>query len=120
MAIGDRIILTPTNGVMDDVVLMVYGPRIDETTGEYVADPQGAVSLLRLGGVKAGSAGCIVGAPFTAQRTHLAGEVITPTMGGFDFVKMYPIRFDAYPTVAWVPAHQIKIVSGAQNMDRPF
>jgi len=111
MAQGDRVKIG--NGVIwdDSVTVSVYQPRW-QPDGSLTVDHFGAAQIVRLGGVKGGTTGIIAGGSIKVHRTQLFGEENVPTMGGLDFVHLFPIQLDHYMQVGWLPTNHIRVVGG--------
>lgn len=111
MGAGDRVVVGGNGYWTDQVTVMGYEP-LWNGDGSLVADHWGAASMKRLGGVKGGSRGTVMGDGVKVHRQHLHGEVPSPTAGGVDLVLCVPVQLDYYQAIAWLPITNIKVVGG--------
>lgn len=113
MAVGQRIMAKPvgagtvfSNATNEDMVL-VYR-TIMNSKNEMVIDTSGGALVERAGGVKAGSTGVIVGPSIKVPRRCLLEYKDVPTAMGVDLVDLYPVQFDAYAGIGFLPGDAIK------------
>lgn len=121
MAVGDRVVVGDGQTWSNEITIPVYEPRW-LPNGHLDLDHSGAAQIVRLGGAKGGFTGTIEGPSIRVHRNQLLGETSTATMGGVDLVHLFPVMFDVYQRVAWVPAHHMRIVAGGTGLnlsDRP-
>lgn len=111
MAVGDRVIIGDGTTWNSSVTVRCYEPIVD-SAGNLDLDTYGAAKIIKLGGVKGGTTGVMLGQPVRIHRLQLVGEENIPNIGGIDFVNLFPVQFDYYQRVGWVPSHHIKIFEG--------
>lgn len=91
----------------EDMVI-VYKPILSE--GNMVFDHTGGAMVNRAGGVRAGSKGTIVGPSLKVPRRALIEYKDTPAAMGLDLVDIYPVQFDEYSGIGYLPGDAIKII----------
>ena len=113
---GDRI--TAVSSIMfntEGEVLPVYDLQRNPD-GSIVTAFDGSVVLRRIGGVKSGSTGVVVDEPIKVHKSqllHLQGQ--TTSLGGTnDFLPVYPIFFDTYQLLGWLPADHMRVTGGGR------
>lgn len=92
----------------DDMVI-VYKPVLSENGNMVIDSTQGAV-VQRVGGVKAGSKGTIVGPSLKVPRRSLIEYANVSATLGLDLVDVYPVQFDDYSGIGYIPGDSIKII----------
>jgi hypothetical protein len=101
---GDRIVVSN--------ILVVYKPRTN-LDGSFVVSFDGTVVVDQAGGVKVGSTGVVQGDPIQVHRTQLAHlQKTTAGLSGNDFVSVFPVYFDQYKLVGWLPSDHVRVVAG--------
>lgn len=109
--IGDRVKIVS----QEYDTIPVYMPRKEVVGGEFMRNHDGTVIVQMAGGVKAGAIGTIQDVGITVNRASLrTGDNRLPGLGGTDNVILYPVLFDDYQQVGWVPSDNIKIGFGGQ------
>lgn len=111
MSVGDRIKVMTSHLFQAEGNVAIYHVSVD-SNNKYVVDSEGVCSPSVVGGVKLGSTGTIDGHAVRARRTSLKGFEKVTTMGGNDTILLYPIWFDHYKQVGWLPIDHFQIVSG--------
>ncbi len=114
MAINTRVIVRPVGSgtIFDtskpDEMVLIYAPAKD-AKGDYIIDSSKGILMNRVGGVKTGSTGTIVGPSIRAPRKLFIeyGEY-TSNPGGSDLIDCFPIQFDAYSGIGFVPSDAIR------------
>lgn len=112
---GDRIIVSKSSmmGQSTEEVFQVYKPKFNPD-GSLMTGYDGGVILEKSGGVKGGSTGYIADEPVMVQRTQLQHLQNEPTsIGGRDVVAVFPVYFDDYKLVGWIPADHFRVVGGS-------
>lgn len=115
MAIKDRVMARPVgsgtvfNTFSKEDMVLVYRPVLDGR-GQYVYDSAGGVVVERVGGVKAGSQGTIVGPSVKTPRKLLVEYADIKAVMGVDLVDLYPIQFDAYSGIGFIAGDCLKII----------
>lgn len=115
MAIKDRVMAKPVgsgtvfNTATKDDMVLVYKP-VTDSRGNYVYDSAGGISVERVGGVKAGSTGTIVGPSIKTPRKLLMEYADVGNAMGPDLVDMYPVQFDSYSGIGFLAGDCLKIV----------
>jgi len=114
MAINDRITVKPVgtgtlfNKVNPAEMVLIYEPVLDEK-GNYVYDSSKGVVVKRIGGVKSGSTGTIVGPSLSTPRKGFKIEYGAETESSTDLIQIFPIQFDHYSGIGFVPSDAIKV-----------
>lgn len=115
MGVGHRMVAKPvgsgtifSTATNEDMVL-VYKLMVD-SKGQMIIDTTGGALVERAGGVKSGSAGTIVGPSMKVPRRCLIEYKDVPAAMGVDLVDIYPVQFDAYGGIGYVPGDAIKMV----------
>lgn len=96
---------TATN---EDMVL-VY-KLMEDSKGHMIVDTTGGALVERAGGVKSGSQGTIMGPSIKVPRRCLIEYKDVPAAMGTDLVDIYPVQFDHYAGIGFLPGDAIKIV----------
>lgn len=113
MGIGNRVMVKPVgsgtvfNTATKEDMVLVYKPIID-SKGNFVFDSSSSIMVERVGGVKAGSTGVISGPSIKVQRKALMEYADTTAAFGPDTVDMYPVTFDAYSGIGFLPGDALK------------
>jgi hypothetical protein len=108
MAVGDKVKIGNGHLFEGTTNIPIYHVDVD-STNKYVVDSDGCSIPKFIGGVKPGSIGFIDGNPTRAVKSKLAGYDKVPALGQ-DYVNLYPIRFEYYKQVAWVPCDFFQII----------
>lgn len=115
MGVGHRIMAKPVGSgtvfntsTKEDMVL-VYRP-INDANGNMIIDATGGALVERVGGVRAGSTGVIVGPSIKVPRRCLIEYSDIPATMGVDLVDLYPIQFDHYSGIGFLPGDALKII----------
>ncbi len=113
MAVGQRFMAKPvgsgtvfTTFTEEDMVI-VYRPVLDNKQN-FIIDSSGGAVVQRVGGVKAGTKGTIMGGSIKVPRKALVEYGNIPTSLGADMVDLYPVEFDSYSGLGWLPGDAIK------------
>lgn len=113
MAMNDRVTVKPVGSGMifnssntTDMVL-IYEPVLDEHKN-YVFDSAKSVIVKRIGGVKAGSTGTIVGPSLSVSRKSFVIEYGPEVNSSTDLIQLFPIQFDQYAGIGFVPADAVR------------
>lgn len=113
MGVGHRIMAKPigsgtvfSTANKEDMVL-VYKLMTD-AQGHMIYDTTGGALVERAGGVKAGSTGTITGPSVKVPRRCLIEYKDVPAAMGVDLVDLYPVQFDAYGGIGFLPGDAIK------------
>lgn len=94
-------------GVATNVAAYTPGTDLD---GNIIFDGNGNIAkLVRLGGVKVGTLGEVVGEVLKAPRTLLA-DYAKNTSLGLDLVEMIPVELEYYKAIAWFPTHNTRVI----------
>jgi hypothetical protein len=115
MAIGNRIVVKPVgsgivfNSSSKDDMVLVYKLILDQA-GNMVIDSSGGALVERAGGVKSGSTGVISGPSIRVPKKALIEYANESASLGVDLVNLFPIKFDNYSGVGWLPADAIRHV----------
>jgi hypothetical protein len=116
MAVGHRIMAKPVGSgtvfntsTKEDMVL-VY-KLMQDSSGKMIQDTTGGALVERAGGVKAGSTGVIVGPSIKVPRRCLIEYKDVPAAMGVDLVDIYPVQFDHYSGIGFLPGDAIKQIS---------
>lgn len=116
MAIGSRIIVRPVgsgtvfNSSSTEDMVLVYRPTLDQG-GNMIIDSSGGAVVERVGGVKSGSTGVISGPSIRVPKKALI-EYANETAGlGTDLINLYPVQFDHYSGIGFVPGDAIKNIA---------
>lgn len=91
----------------DDMVL-VYKTVMNENS--MVFDSTGGAIVQRAGGVKAGTRGTVVGPSIKVPRRCLIEYKDVPAAMGVDLVDLYPVQFDTYSGIGYLPGDAIKVI----------
>lgn len=84
--------------------------HVDTTADDrYIHDSDGCSIPKFIGGVKPGSTGIMEGNPTKVVKSRLLGYDKVPALGQ-DYVLLYPIKFDYYKQVAWVPMDFFQVI----------
>jgi hypothetical protein len=90
--------------------VMAYKPEEDQS-GNIHFDQNGNVTrLVRLGGVKVGTEGRIIGPPLKAPKSFLAEYEKQAGSLGLDLIEMIPVDLTEYKQMAWFPSHMVRVV----------
>jgi len=115
MGIGHRIMAKPvgsgtvfSTATNTDMVL-VYR-LLEDKQGQMIIDTTGGALVERAGGVKAGSMGTITGPSIKVPRRCLIEYKDVPAAMGVDLVDLYPVQFDAYGGIGFLPGDAIKMI----------
>lgn len=73
-------------------------------------DEDGNARIKVAGGVKPGTVGTINDQPVRVLKTKLVGQDKIHALGGNDTVLLYPIYFDLYKQVGWLPTEHFQIL----------
>ena len=88
---------------------MAYMPDAD-SNGEIYVDNNGNISrLIKLGGVKVGTEGRILGMSAKAYRSNLIDYEKNTSLGP-DLIEMIAIEIPEYQKTAWFPVEKIRVV----------
>lgn len=116
MAKNDRVLVRPlgsspiNNHANPEDMVLIYQPVFD-SNGNYVIDSAKGVAVKRVGGVKSGSFGTVMGPSLKAPRTSfLEYGQFTASAGGADLIDIYPIQFDTYSGIGFVLGDCLKIM----------
>ncbi len=115
MAIKDRVMAKPVgsgivfNTATSEEMVLVYKPVMD-SKNNYVFDSGGGVIVERVGGVRAGSTGTIMGPSVRVPRKLLLEYKEVTAAMGTDLIDMYPVQFDAYSGIGFLCGDSIKII----------
>ena len=115
MSQGDRIRAQLGHLFQGEQAIAIYDIEVDHS-GHYVVDPEGCVAPRFVGGVKPGSYGRIDGHPAKAPKSRLRGYEKVAAMGA-DLVLLYPVFWEHYKQVAWIPVDHFQIVSGNPDLN---
>lgn len=102
MAIGDKIKAALHLSHAGDSPLAIY----DVTN----IDEEGIGIATRIGGVKPGSTGVVVGGPVKVLKHKLYGYTKVPSLGGPEYTLVFPIKWDYYQQVAWLPNDHMQVI----------
>ncbi len=108
MAVGDRVRVGMGTIDIATTNVPVYDVANDEQ-GNIVFGSDGSVSPRQIGGVKGGSYGKIVGPSVRVIKSQLRGYGEGAAALAVDYVQMYPVEFEFYKKVAWVPQDHVHI-----------
>lgn len=113
MAIGDKVRVSGTYMYSGNENIPIYTVEVGPDN-KYVVDLEGCgMGLKVIGGVKPNSTGTIDGHPVKAYRKQLIGyEKVTSL--GVDTVMLFPVLFDHYQRVGWVPSDYLHMTDGHQ------
>jgi hypothetical protein len=112
MAIGNRIVAKPVgsgtifNTATKEDMVLVYKLMTD-SKGEMIIDTTGGALVERAGGVRAGSPGVIMGPSVKVPRRCLIEYKDVPAAMGVDLVDLYPVQFDNYAGIGFLPGDAI-------------
>lgn len=115
MAVNQRIMAKPVGSgtafmsFKEDEMVLVYKPMLNESGG-MVIDTTGGAIVQRAGGVKAGSRGTVTGPSIKVPRRCLIEYANVPPAMGVDLVDLYPVQFDAYSGIGFLPGDAIKVI----------
>lgn len=115
MGVGHRVTVKPVgsgtifNSSTNEDMVLVYRV-IQDGKGGMVLDSSGGVLVERAGGVKAGSSGVIAGPSIKVPRRCLIEYKDVPAAMGVDLVDIYPVQFDHYSGIGFLPGDAIKMV----------
>ncbi len=108
MAIGDRVRAQVHLSYLGEDPIAIYQVPL---TGERVlVDEDGIAHPTRFGGVKPGSLGTITGTPVKVVKEKLHGFEKVPSLGGPDTILLFPVLWDYYKQIAWIPQPFMQIV----------
>jgi len=112
MAVGDRVrVGFGTIDISKDNV-PIYQLETYQHNNQIMVDPMGAATPKVVGAVKGGSYGLIVGGPIKVIKSLLRGMSAGAAAMGLEHVLMFPVEFEYYKQVAWVPQDHMHVVSG--------
>lgn len=115
MAVNQRIMAKPVGSgtafmsFKTDEMVLVYRPMLNENKN-MVFDTTGGALVERAGGVKAGSKGTVIGPSIKVPRRCLIEYASVPASMGVDLVDLYPVQFDAYSGIGYLPGDAIKVI----------
>jgi hypothetical protein len=90
--------------------VMAYRPETDADGNVYTDQNDILTRVVKLGGVKVGAEGRIVGPPLKTPRSFLGeGEKLAGTFG-VDLVELIPVDLTEYKQLAWFPSHHVRVV----------
>lgn len=93
----------------EDDMVIVYKPVLNEKQ-DMIIDSSGGAVVQRVGGVKAGTTGTIVGPSIRTPRRSLIEYANTVAPLGVDLVDLYPVQFDTYSGIGYLPGDAIKAI----------
>lgn len=109
MSIGDRVKVGM--GTIDTAVESVAIYNLASTSdGQIIFDHMGGASPKVAGGVKGGSTGTVIGNPVKVPKAFLVGMSNGAAAMGLEYVLVFPVEFDYYKQVAWVPLDHMHII----------
>lgn len=115
MGIGHRVMAKPVgsgtvfNASTKDEMVLVY-KLMNDGKGQMIFDTTGGALVERAGGVKNGSVGTITGPSIKVPRRCLIEYKDVPAAMGVDLVDLYPVQFDAYGGVGFLPGDALKMI----------
>ena len=114
MGVGDRVKVGFGSIDTSAVTVAIYELQ-KGLDGNFIVDSRGACSPVLKGGVKGNSFGTIVGEGVNVPKAMLKEQAQGAAAMATDYVKMYPVDFDYYKQVAWVPMDHLHIIAGPQH-----
>jgi len=111
MSVGDRVRVGMGTIDISPEPVAVYN-LITEVNGNVVFDNNGFATPKVMGGVKGGSIGVIIDKPLLVLKSSLKSFGDGAAAMGLDHVPMYPVMFEHYQKVAWVPQDHVHITHG--------
>lgn len=115
MAVNQRFMAKPVGSgtafisYKEDDMVIIYKPMLSENK-EMVLDTTGGAIVQRVGGVKAGSKGTVMGPSIKVPRRCLIEYKDVPAAMGVDLVDLYPVQFDNYSGIGFLPGDAIKVI----------
>lgn len=106
MSVNNRVAVKSVMGIKlmsenNMEMVVVYRPKTN-ADGTFIIDSNNSAIVERVGGVKAGCKGIIVGPSIRVDRKCLIEYRDAPTSIGADLVHLFPIDFDDYTGVGYV------------------
>lgn len=108
MAIGDKVKAALHYSFVGDSPLAIYDVAKDDA-GIPVLDSDGTCTPKRIGGVKPGSLGVVVGTGIKAIKSKLWGFDKVPSLMA-EYTLLFPVRWEYYQQVAWIPVDHMQVV----------
>jgi len=113
--INQRILVKPVNGSTlfeqhhGQDMIIVYRPKTDQH-GQFILESNGGALFERVGGVKSGSTGTMIGPSVRGNRVQFVEYKDMPAPLGTDLINVYPVQLDQYQGTAWLLGDALKII----------